>query len=235
MTRVGWRNEGWRHSLAAKGVRTRYLVRKEDAKRLTLYHGTPERNISSIRAEGLKAGPNQGRQVWGTTDVETARQFAQEIKRFTRDDERILEEYAEDPEFVKDYMRERGMPVDDKEYVRQIKDRLAQTRPEFVDTRASKEAIVRLSEKYPKLKEIQGLREKTGALVKFTTDVDKIRMDPEQIPLSNSFAVDSPVKEVVVVPKNEMLRKFNKPYRYDPEELRDLPKGWFSRKISAKH
>lgn len=72
---IGWRGESYRHYLASKGISNKFYVRR------TLFHGTDERNVSSIMNEGLlpkvPLWDEHGRRI----NIDNIRRNEKELKR----------------------------------------------------------------------------------------------------------------------------------------------------------
>ena len=91
---IGWRNESYRHYLASKGISTAvrdtrsmptYLASKGISNkfyaRRTLFHGTDERNISSIMNEGLLPKVPLWDERIRRSNVDNIRRNEKELKR----------------------------------------------------------------------------------------------------------------------------------------------------------
>lgn len=182
----GWRYESARHAMSARGIKSYNALQKA-----LLYHGTPMRNIESIREKGLlRGGPNASvdnaayREVWGATDPLTAKEYAEGARRFSHEDARQLRELARAPGFMEDFMHARfpnnrmwnvdeDPELKDTTYMNTWRSRIIRADPMYIDDDATR-AIKSLEEKYPQIKDIKGFGPDSvkGTLVVFPAEIN---------------------------------------------------------------
>lgn len=239
----GWKFDSHRHMLSSKGIKSSYLAKR------TLYHGTPVRNIPSIRSEGLK--PVHG-ELWGTTDPETAREYAEQLRRFDESDKQKLEELSENKQFMRDFMHAR-FPHDrnwnpDSEFVDGVyldtwRRRIERADYGHIDKNAV-EAMESLQDKYPEIKDIKGLKSSRGSLVRYNVDIPDDELKEQEETFSKSFVVGkevppeklkifSPEEANVIYAKEQAKgwRRYTK--KSNPEEY-EVPEGMFAKKVDLK-